>query len=76
MDEYSFLKSLKDVPTKTDNSPKIQYQEFYVNLEEGEFRLLIPLRETSNFEKELSATEISTKTEMLKILRKYRGIRG
>lgn len=78
MNDYSFLKSLQDKPSKIveDNTPKIQYQEFYVNIAKTECRVLIPLRESDNFENELSSIEISSKLDLIKILRKYRGIRG
>jgi len=77
MNDFSFLKSLQNKPMNIkEDTPKIQYQEFYVNIDESEVKVLIPLRESDNFEQELSTTEISSKSELIKILRKYRGIRG
>ena len=77
MKDFTFIKSLNETKEeKISPSTGINYQEFFITLEEKELKVLIPLRESDNFEEALSENIINTTKDLTKLLRQFRGIRG
>jgi hypothetical protein len=74
-EEFTLLQSFSNA--KDDGKsllPKIRYQEYTVEVEGAETRILIPVRESESFEREMSIRNLD-RAGLRHILRKYRGIK-
>lgn len=56
-----------------ENAPHIDYQSYDIKIDEKHFTVSVPLRESENFENTITTTSISSKRELKKLLREFRG---
>jgi len=75
------LKFLQEINSQKDHQKKskgsgIKYQEYDVLVDGSETKVYIPLRESDNFESEVSGYQRLTHTDLRGILRKFRGVRN
>ena len=79
MDNFSFLKSLKETSENEVKKPKltegIKYQEYEVpTYDNKSHTVYIPLRETIKFEESLEDMTIVTETDIRSLLRTHNGV--
>lgn len=73
MSNFTFLRTLEH-PQPRSASSNIKYQEYFVECESEEIKVLVPLRETDAFEQSLETYD-ATRLGLRALLRKHRAIR-
>lgn len=73
-DPLNLIKSLQSPPKIEEEKPKIQYQQYVIEVESEPVTVLIPTREQANFELALVEIETITQTKLKKLMREFRGL--
>jgi hypothetical protein len=78
MKKFSLISEYNNIIKETpiQNSNKIKYQEYILEVDSKECSVYIPLRECDNFEYSMNHLSSIKENDLIKLMREFRGIRN